>query len=137
LIGGWRGAASVVTNVSYSGTEDAYFEFLDGRNLCTATWDMDDSFMLSTCSDCQWAFKVELSNGTETGPGCSGLGWVAADSDGTQYGYGYAPTYGSYTDVLMYQYGSTWYAVAYATWTGTSSSGTFSYDWPRPYYYYY
>jgi len=140
---GWSGEATVSAGSSYAGFEDTYFvgDYGTGADICRIRYDMDSTAVRSDCSDCDWAFDVETSNSAveaESDPYCSGLGFTASDFDGYTYAYGYAPTYYysssyTFTDVLMYGYGSSWYAVAYSSWR----SPYFEYDWPSSYYYYY
>jgi len=135
---GWSGAATVAN--AYEGYEDTYFigDYGMGDDVCRIRYDMNSSGAPRTdCAECDWAFDVDTSNSVvQSGDGCDDMGFSPPDFDGYTYSYGYAPTYqyGSYTmnDLLMYGYGSSWYAVAYATW----SSPDFSYDWPSSYYYY-
>ncbi len=123
---------------AYAGTEAFHFtgEQGLGDDVCRIRYAVSDVAERADCADCTWAFDLETGDASieaEIGKGCSDLGVTAAEFEGLQYSYGYAPVSGPYEHVLMYQVGSYgWYPVSFASWKAPS----FSYDWEMGLYYY-
>ncbi|MCB9779038.1 MAG: hypothetical protein H6742_10775 [Alphaproteobacteria bacterium] len=131
---GFRGSATV--GETYDGWEEYYVDhFPEGWPGCTIRSRAFGTTAASTpCSECEWTFTVTMSDAEVLDDViCDGLGWDSSSFDGRTFGYGYNPSYyyGAY-EVLMYQYGSTWYALALAEFDGTR----FGYDRLFDYYYY-
>ena len=126
-----------------NGFEDAYYIGFAGGLECVITSNLAGNGLdVDDCADCEWAFSVTSSGSTLSADNnCALIGIdasAASGYDGATYNYGYQGDYvGYYGDVvgvLQYYFGGYgWYAVAYADYAG----GTFTYDWPSGYYYYY
>ncbi len=136
---GYTGQASVTTGpgAAYHGFEDAYFIGTGPDLYCVVTTDADSTARRTDCGECDWAFDVAFTNATITESlGCDLIDVDPSDYN-TTYSYGYQADfyvegYGYY-ETLNFYFTGTWYAVALASFSG----GTFTYDWPGRYYYYY
>ena len=117
---------------SYEGYETFDYGFGPGYGYraCSLYWDASGT-PVSGCTGCEWAFDVFMSydRGASTDDGtCAKL---AANAS---YGYGYMEDYSGYGSFLMYQYGSDWYAWAYASFSGSNFSYYTGYeDYPYDY----
>ncbi len=124
--------ADADTDIGYEGWETFEYGYGSGAGFrnCTLRWEMYGT-PTSPCPGCEWAFEVDAiydrSGSTDDGT-CANL---AADAS---YGYGYESNYNGYGEFLMYQYGSSWYAWAYAELNGSNFSYYVGYeDYPYDY----
>lgn len=134
VIVGLRGSAEVAVGLggSYTGTEDLYYQTLDGSDVCVVRSEVTNtSPPPALCASCDWAFGLSTANSTVAeSSACPTLD--PSDFDGAEFGYGYAD-FGKYGVMYYYYTGYGWYGVAYADFDGS----TFSYDWPINYAYLY
>ena len=97
---------------------------------CSLLWSASGT-TVAPCDGCEWAFEVYM---TYDAGASSHDGTCERWATDAIYGYGYMADYHGYGAFLMYQYGSGWYAWAYASFAG----GDFSYhagveDYPYDY----
>ncbi len=117
---------------TYEGFETFDYGYGPGAGFrnCSLRWDASGT-PASLCDGCEWTFNVAMTYdaGASTDDGsCTNL---AANAS---YGYGYMSDYYGYGAFLMYQYGSTFYAWAYASFSGSDFSYYTGYeDYPYDY----
>ena len=144
----WDGEATITRNggnfTEWNGTESfVYYNVADAQIACEEVYDTTSTTTMSSCSDCDFAFDVTMSDSVATGAGCTTFG--VADQAGAfdSVGWGFASTAeqngNTYNDVLMYYYpgDQSWFPVAYATKTMNGGSADIEYTIQGQYFYYY
>jgi hypothetical protein len=141
------GTATVTPGADYTGTATWTFSFVepaDGGDICSFDWDVNDvADDLASCTNCDFAFIVELTNGRTSAGDCAAIpeefGLVdGAGGEGFRYGYGFDADYdyaGTPAPYFMYEYQGEWIAWA-STISATTSGSTFDYELVWGYYYY-
>ncbi len=135
VVVGSRGTAFVEPGTSYTGTEQFYWETLDGTELCSATYDIIESTPVSGCADCGWAFELVLANERLDGRSCDSIAMDSKRAEGETVVMGYAASIdltsgggATYEDVLWVSFEDGWFPYGTASWFETGSQGTFAYD---------
>jgi hypothetical protein len=122
---GYRGSAAVVSGSDFTGYEELYV-YEQGADQCVYKWTATDNSVLSDCSDCEWAFNVQMTfdSSTLTHSDCPAEEYVDYDAD---YNYGYVTYTNNGVDYhqLYYGYSDGWSYASPATWDGS----TFTWDW--------
>jgi hypothetical protein len=142
------GTATVTPGTDYTGTASWTFTFVepaDGGDICSFDFDVNDvSDDLASCSGCDFAFTVELTNGRTTAGDCTpiaeGFGLTeGAGGSEFQYGYGFDADYeygGNTYSMFMYNTSSYgWIAWPYTV-SASLTDTTFDYEVMWGYYYY-
>ncbi len=129
------GAATVVDS-AYAGSETWYLvaDSGSGATLCEIQLTLTSAAARTDCTDCAWAFDLEISDAavlTDEGGACAAvLGYDAdtvADLNGSTVSYGYAPEYYGHAQVLMVESEAGWQAQSFAA--HDEATGLFTYDW--------
>lgn len=122
-------AQGIVTGGELVGVEQIWFEEADGRNLCTVSHDLV-TLRTGVCSQCDFSFEVELTNGRAIGDKCDELGLSGGETDGARLSMGYKDLLQiddrSYEHVLFWDIGGNFLPYYYAQWD--SADGHFSFE---------
>jgi hypothetical protein len=131
----WNGAATV--DGDYVGTEQVLLlgDYGLGETACQVDYDVISTAPRSDCSECVWAYDVELGPPTVVVPDhCVEAGYdpeTIAAIGGTTRSYGLALDFMGHGNALMMYADGHWAAVALVDWNeGTASM---NYEWAQGY----
>ena len=101
----------------WSGSESFVVTDIDAAEICRVTNPYSGPALTDLCPGCEFGFDITFAAGTMSGAGCDALHFTADQADGSEYLYGWAPSfyyagYGYYENVLFFDYGG-WYPFAY------------------------
>ena len=128
--------AATVSYSAYDGTEEVSFvgDEGDGEELCHVTVTLASTEVVEDCTDCEWAFVVEVTDAVATvDKSCASIGWEdPASAVGSTRMYGYNPEYFGHAPVLLIYTDDAWNPAGYASWD--ESTGAFSYEYQGGYF---
>ncbi len=122
-------AQGLITGGEFVGVEQFWWEQADGQNLCTVSYDLITR-RTDVCTDCDFSFELELTNGREVGDSCGALGVRGSLANGDTISMGYAAEWETdgrfYDDVLFWEIEGSFTPYYYGHWS--ASTDHFSYE---------
>jgi len=110
---GTPGDANDSCGADWEGVRELQLDIFGYGTVCDMWWDSYGTASSNICTDCDWAYDLEFTYLGDDLGGCDGEDYLPEYTVGLHLDY-YFAGYGTY-DMLMLEYGGTWYTQFFVT----------------------